>query len=546
MKQSLCVKLILPLPIAFLFGYNAEMKPAEGIFSSNTSAVSPSPAAAPASTPLTPDGSTIQAGSGKSLTTSAGIFSFSNVTASWGGTQTLINGTSANNGYANSLEVDSGGQVYALAGSTWYLYSGSQWVITSAPPAIATISSGTVYQNIDGFGASDAQEVADGVPFSITTAEADLFFSQTKGIGLSLLRTWVPDDGSCATVSSACAGVMQSDMQMAVARGAKVWATPWSAPASMKSNNSLINGGSLLSQDYGAYAQSLSNFITSVGQIGISLYAISMQNEPNAVVPWDSMYWQPGDVYNFILNYLGPTLKANGQSGVELMMPETGCVNLLASYADPTLLDPSAAAYVGIIGVHDYCSGSGASAPYANAQGKPVWLTETSETTAWDPSISDGLKWAQSIHNLLVNMNVSAWHYWNLIGNNGAGYENEGLIFPDGTTSKRLYVLGNYSKFIRPGYQRIDATASPQGNVFVSAYKDSSSNNFAIVVINSNSSDTSQSFSFNGFTSGTVTPWVTSASFNLESQPSVTATNGQSFNYTLSAMSVTTFVGTAN
>ena len=99
-------------------------------------------------------------------------------------------------------------------------------------------------------------------------------------------------------------------------------------------------------------------------------------------------------------------------------------------------------------------------------KGKPVWLTETSETTAWDPSISDGLKWAQSIHNLLVNMNVSAWHYWNLIGNNGAGYENEGLIFPDGTTSKRLYVLGNYSKFIRPGYQQIDATASPQGNVF--------------------------------------------------------------------------------
>ncbi|MBV8793894.1 MAG: hypothetical protein JO136_03050 [Hyphomicrobiales bacterium] len=522
------------------------MKATESIFSSNTSAISPRSATAPVSTLLSPDGSTIKAGSGQSLTTSAGIFSFSNVTASSGGAQILVNGSSANNGYANSLQVDGGGRVYAREGSTWYLYSGSQWVIASAPPPVATISSGTVYQNIDGFGASDAQEVADGVPFSITTAEADLFFSQTKGIGLSLLRTWVPDDGSCATVSPACAGVMQGDMQMAVARGAKVWATPWSAPASMKSNNSLINGGSLLSQDYGAYAQSLSNFITSVGQIGISLYAISMQNEPNAVVPWDSMYWKSGDIHNFILNYLGPTLKANGQSGVKLMTPETGCLNLLAGYADPTMLDPSALAYVGIIGVHDYCGGSGASAPYANAQGNPVWLTETSEVTAWDPSISDGLKWARSIHSLLVNMNVSAWHYWDLIGNNGADYENEGLILPDGETSKRLYALGNYSKFIRPGYQRIGATASPQENVFVSAYRDSSSSNFAIVVINSNSSDVSQSFSFNGFTSGAVTPWMTSASSNLESQPSVTATNGQSFNYTLPAMSVTTFVGTAN
>ena len=89
--------------------------------------------------------------------------------------------------------MDSGGQVYALAGSTWYLYSGSQWVITSAPPAIATISSGTVYQNIDGFGVHPTRRKSPmAFPFSITTAEADLFFSQTKGIGLSLLRTWVP------------------------------------------------------------------------------------------------------------------------------------------------------------------------------------------------------------------------------------------------------------------------------------------------------------------------------------------------------------------
>ena len=81
------------------------------------------------------------------------------------------------------------------------------------------------------------------------------------------------------TVSSACAGVMQCDMQMARRSRRQSVGDLWSAPASMKSNNSLINGGSLLSQDYGAYAQSLSNFITSVGQIGISLYAISMHEK---------------------------------------------------------------------------------------------------------------------------------------------------------------------------------------------------------------------------------------------------------------------------
>jgi len=389
-------------------------------------------------------------------------------------------------------------------------------------------------------------EAPRGVLFSISAAQADLFFSQSKGIGLSFLRVGIPDDGSCTTVNANCVGASPNDMQMAIDRGAKVWASPWSAPVSMKSNNSLVNGGSLLAQSIGAYAQYLSNYIASVGQIGVPLYAISMQNEPNAVVPWDSMFWQPSDMHSFVLNQLGPLLKTNGQSGVKLMMPEPGCATQLASYADPTMLDLAAASYVGIIGVHDYCNGAGTWAPYANAQGKPVWLTETSEVTAWDPSIGNGLKWAQSIHNLLVNMNVSAWHYWNMIGTNGPGYENEGLILPDGTTSKRLYVFGNYSKFIRPGYRRIGATDSPQGNVFVSAYKDSVTKSFVIVVINANTANATQSFSFNGFTSSSVTPWVTSASLDLQSQSPVTITNGQSFSYTLPGLSVTTFVGLAN
>ena len=81
MKQSLCVKLILPLPIAFLFGYNAEMKPAEGeyILLQYVRRFRQAQPRLQLPTPLSPDGSTIQAGKRKEpLTTSAGIFSFSN------------------------------------------------------------------------------------------------------------------------------------------------------------------------------------------------------------------------------------------------------------------------------------------------------------------------------------------------------------------------------------------------------------------------------------------------------------------------------------
>ena len=77
-------------------------------------------------------------------------------------------------------------------------------------------------QVIDGFGASDAFENSP-----MTSSQAALFFSPTTGVGLSLVRTKVPDDGSCATINATCAGEV-SDMQLAIANGARVWSTSFS------------------------------------------------------------------------------------------------------------------------------------------------------------------------------------------------------------------------------------------------------------------------------------------------------------------------------
>jgi len=91
----------------------------------------------------------------------------------------------------------------------------------------------------------------------------------------------------------------------------------------------------------------------------------------------------------------------------------------------------------------------------------------------------------------------------------------------------------------------MDATHAPQSGVSVSAYSNASTGNFAIVVINQNGSDVSQTFTLNQFTSvASVTPWVTSASLSLAQQSDV-AVSGGSFGYTLPADSVTTFVGAA-
>jgi glucuronoarabinoxylan endo-1,4-beta-xylanase len=97
----------------------------------------------------------------------------------------------------------------------------------------ATIDWATAHQVIDGFGASDAFVAP------LTSTQMEFLFGTAPGdIGLSLLRTELPDDGSCASVSSTCAGSVQ-DMQAAIAKGARVWSTPWSPPASMKTNGNV-------------------------------------------------------------------------------------------------------------------------------------------------------------------------------------------------------------------------------------------------------------------------------------------------------------------
>jgi len=115
-------------------------------------------------------------------------------------------------------------------------------------------------------------------------------------------------------------------------------------------------------------------------------------------------------------------------------------------------------------------------------------------------------------------------------------------VDPNGLPAKRMYVLGQYSRFVRPGYYRIGA--ANVGASSISAYKDPASGNFALVAINTNAADFTQTFNIVGFNCVRVTPWITSADLSLASQPAINLTNA-SFTCTLPAASVVTFVGRA-
>jgi glucuronoarabinoxylan endo-1,4-beta-xylanase len=213
--------------------------------------------------------------------------------------------------------------------------------------------------------------------------------------------------------------------------------------------------------------------------------------------------------------------------------------------------DPAAAAYVGILAFHDYDQAATTPYPFPAQGSTKYWETEVSGAIGfgpslcggcWDPSIADAIMWAQVINNRLTVGNINAWHYWLLIGGTT---NNEGLIGPEGATiPKRAYMVGNYSKFVRPGFYRIDATPAPQTGIEISAFKNASDGTLVIVAINANTESVTQSFTLNGLTVGSVTPWITSAGLNLAEQ-SEFEINGSSFTFKLPGSSVTTFVSTS-
>lgn len=399
----------------------------------------------------------------------------------------------------------------------------------------ATITWGTTYQTIDGFGASDAFATSQ-----LTTAQANLFFTEA---GFSLLRTNLPDgsNGTCTTVSSSCVGNNLTDMQEAIARGAKVWATSWTPPAAMTNNDSLTcdagaGNNALAPGSYGSFATWISNFVASLSSLeGISLYGFSVQNEPDYCPGYEGAIWTAANFDTFIKTNLGPTLATAGQSSVEIIIPE-----MINHYtlADTCMTDASCSQYVSVAAKH-ISNGSTAEA-YNNQGSAHLWETEDDNGNAvsFDPTITFALATAQRIHSWMTSVNANAYLWWWLIEyqpNN----DMEGLI-SGGVTSLTTYAIGNFARFVRPGFVRIDSTLNPQSGVYVSAYKNIATSDWSIVAINTNSSGTSQTFTLSGFSPTTAHAWLTSSTASLGQQADISISMG-SFTVTLPASSIETF-----
>lgn len=380
--------------------------------------------------------------------------------------------------------------------------------------ATVSIDVNTKYQTISGFGASTAWAS------SMSAADADLLWSTTTGAGLSLHRIRI-GGGSTSETSIA---------KLAVARGAKVWAAPWEVKSSDISGNppKLINA-----QDW---ANTLVSFLTTMKNQGVPIYALSAENEPDSKGANGTTTFTAAEMASWVGSYLGPALAA---TDTKLMAPETMNFCGLSTYLPALQNNADAWKYTSIVATHEYGCSPKAYPQIAQA-GKEFWETEIYDTDgSEDAGMGSALRVFKVIHEALTIANMNAWHFWWVYpccNDNGALWDKA-----TNKPSKRLWVMGNYSRFVRPGYVRVSATAAPTSGVTLTAYYSSKDNKVVIVAANTNSSATSQAFSLSNASATKVTPWVTDNGNSLVAGSAVTP-SANSFTFSLPAQSVTSLV----
>jgi glucuronoarabinoxylan endo-1,4-beta-xylanase len=377
-----------------------------------------------------------------------------------------------------------------------------------APPGSAVVHLNASQQVIRGFGGVN---MPGWIP-DMTADQVQTAFGADSGqIGMTILRIRVPYDSSKFDLEVPAA-------RLAKSLGAILIASPWTPPAWMKSSNNIV-GGSLKEACYAAYAAHLKSFADYMSYQGAPLYAVSIQNEPDVSVTYESCDWNASQMLKFV--------KENGPSiGVRIILPES--YNFSRAISDAILRDADAASKVAIIGGHIYGGGI-ASYPLAASKGKEVWMTEH---LVVDTDWLGGLMTAKEIHDCMnAGMNAYLWWYIRRF---------YGPMDDDGNVTKRGYFMSQYARFIRPGFTKVNATANPQTNVYVTAYK--SGTKVVIVAINYFPPVVDQTFVIRDGTVAGFTPYVTSEIKNCAREAVIPVVSDGSFTATLDAESVTTFV----
>lgn len=461
-----------------------------------------------------------------------------------------------------------------------------------------TVQLDDVRQLIRGFGINNNWAAID--------SDADRMFGNgTDALMLNILRVGMGPDGNPYNGNS-CYSDINAVVQRANARSEPhyIMATLWSPPANFKTNNSISDGGFLKEENYAEWSDTIAAFPDKIeANTDTTLYAMSPQNETDFAScgrqepcngNYDTTVMTGKQAANF-QKLVGPKLRAKGvvpmsaeasewihvwsnesASGSEPSgLPSSDPLDCGFPATNPTCLtdfggydyghalyaDPDAWAAFDIMGTHQYDTQVAEPWPSDVPKGdKEVWQTEMSGVKWWPEQgnitqdaganggwavtptthIENGVAVARWVHSGLVVGEANAWLYWwyRAIDTD----DNEGLLTKGGTTAKRFYTFGNFTRYVRPDSHRVHVSGAVPEKVLISAYV-TKDDKVVIVAINETGSAQTVPITIAGGTAApaALTPYVTDADVNWAAGTAVPVTGGI-LDAALPAMSVTTFV----
>lgn len=329
----------------------------------------------------------------------------------------------------------------------------------------------TEYQKIIGFGGMNTKWQAS----TLSDNEVATLYGKENGqLGYNVLRIRISPNGEKDWKQ------ILSTVKKAKSLGAMILATPWTPPADLKTNKSIVQGEL---EDYAGYAAYLKRFIQYMKDNGADIDVLSIQNEPDIDVDYESCQWSPTQIYNFMKAY-GAELRA---TGVKLLAAEHSKFN--HTFTDPLLNDTQVAKNVDCIGGHIYGGGL-VEYDLVSQKGKQYWMTEHLLNKAWDDKTlkspealrTENLAFAEELNKCMEKgFNVYIWWYlrrfYSMLGDGDAG-----SVRSEVTT--RGYFLSHFAKYAT-GRTRVKVTL-PEGissEISVTAYKDMNGN-VSVMLVN--------------------------------------------------------------
>ena len=257
-----------------------------------------------------------------------------------------------------------------------------------------------------------------------------------------------------------------------------VFASPWSPPAWMKSNNNVLGGGVLLDKYKQVWANHFVKFIDAYSAKGIPVWAVSVQNEPMAVQRWESCVYSAEDESAFIGKYLGPTLEKSRYKETKIIAWDHNR-DLIFQRAATIMNNPDAAKYVWGFGFHWYEPWTGGDMQFENVAlvnnsypDKALVFTEGCIENFSLERVSDWSLGERYGHSMINDFNcgTTAWFDWNILLDEKGGPNHVGNfcfapIHADTQSGELIYTnsyyyIGHFSKFIRRGARRIAVSST--------------------------------------------------------------------------------------